>query len=753
MTSPVGGFFAHTRQGAGVEHWHTLERHLKDTGARASAFSAHFGDSALAYCAGLWHDMGKYAPDWQAFLREAGENAQNLGEDTPEERRPARRRGPDHSTAGAIHALEVVSNKFVARALSLVIASHHGGLPNLGDIERRLADTEKRRRYATALSEAPSEIRITPPPSLPSFIATGGSIDDQKRRYELFVRMLFSALVDADFLDTEEFLDEGQRVANRRGWTPIADYLEPLRSHLVALAQSSTASGAVREARTSVLRWCQEAARRPPGAFSLTVPTGGGKTLSSLWFALEHARIHGLRRVIIALPFLSILDQTAAVLRQIFEPALGESVLVEHHSSITPEKDTLRNRLAAENWDAPLVVTTQVQLFDSLFARRTSACRKLHNLAESVVLLDEVQTLPVGLLNPILDVLQQLIANYHTTLLLTTATQPALHARTLGPLQFVGLDPAPMEIVPPNDLPRLVDSLRRVEIRWPDSPAATTWDSLGAEIANERQVLAIVHRRADARELWRQVGARVSGAVHLSALMCPAHRRIVLREIKEALAAEAPCRVISTQLVEAGVDVDFPVVYRAMAGFESLAQSAGRCNREGRIDRGSFRVFRAPTEPVGSLRHHLQIGEAMLAAHPELDLLSPATFRSYFDRLYSEKDRDAHGIQPMRQALRYEDVASAFRMIDEATTTIIVPFDKQAEWEINALRYGGPSRSRFRALQSYAVSVYANAKASLESHGAIELLHDSIWVLVSMAHYDDDLGLIVDHEASDRFVV
>jgi CRISPR-associated endonuclease/helicase Cas3 len=742
--------YAHSKEGVLREDWHRLADHLQGTGRRAGQFASKFGCAKLAWYAGLWHDLGKHAVDWQDFLRAAGENASTLGEDTPEPRRSKRKRGPDHSTAGAIHAQEVIGNRFLSKLLSFVIASHHGGLPNVGDLDRRLADEQKRERYALALrSAAESIIVFDSSPTFPSFFPGEGTQDEQKRRYEMLIRMIFSALIDADYLDTEQFMErQGERSTHRAEWPALTEYEEPLLGHLDMIGRESKAAQRVREARADVLGWCLDAAAGERGAFTLTVPTGGGKTLASLAFALRHAGVHGLERVIIALPFLSILDQTATDLREIFK-GFGERVLVEHHSNITPERDTLRNRLATENWDAPIIVTTQVQLFESLFARRTSHCRKLHNLANSVIILDEVQTLPVGLLDPILDVLQQL-RDYGATLILTTATQPALHSRMLGATPFRGLSPQPREVVPSDAIGRLFGTLRRVDVTWPVLPSPIAWPDLAEAVASERQVLAIVHRRADAAELWRAVKERSSDALHLSALMCPAHRREVIGKIKNRLKLELECRVISTQLVEAGVDVDFPVVYRAMAGLESLAQSAGRCNREGKLPSGFFHVFRAPTDPVGSLKHHKEIAETMLASDRDLDLFAPETFRGYFDRLYAERPRDVKNVQVVRQTLQFEETADRFRMIDEATTAVFVPFDANAARAIAALRAAGPSRERFRALQSYGVGVYSDALEKLKRRGAVELLHDAVWILVSDADYDKDhLGLLIDREGFD----
>lgn len=726
--------------------WHPLADHLRSVAELACGFASDWGAGEWGSVAGLWHDLGKAAPDWQVFLAEAGAEAHVLGEEQP---RPiGRRRGPDHSSAGAIHA----AHHFGARSLPLqfAIAAHHAGLADWEDLKSRLQD--KKPRYAEAFKGqdrlALAEVAM---PTLPPWLMQEAPPDTQKRRLDLFIRMLFSALVDADFLDTASFCS-GQR-PGREVWPQLDAYLPAVAMHLDLLATSEQT--AVNRQRSRVLEWCSRAAEGPQGAYTLTVPTGGGKTLSSLAFALRHAQRHGLRRVVIALPFISILDQTASVLRAVLEPALGGRVLLEHHSAIEPVHDTAANRIAAENWDAPLVVTTQVQLFESLFANRPSSCRKLHNLSRSVIILDEVQTLPAALLAPILDVLQELKAHYGTTLLLTTATQPALHSRQLGPWRFAGLEPKPIEIVPTDAIDDLFTSLRRVEVHWPTTSQPVTWGSLADRLVEHRQVLAIVHRRQDAVDLWQAVRDRADDDVlHLSALMCPQHRREVLKDIRTRLAKGRRCRVVSTQLVEAGVDVDFPVVYRAMAGLEALAQSAGRCNREGRLPMGRFEVFRAPTEPPALLRLHREEAELMLREDPGLDLTAPATFRRYFDRVYASRRTDARGIQALRAALRFEETSLRFRMIDSAGEPVFVPHGLQGARRLAAFRRGGPSRERFRGLQPFGVNVYPQQVQDLVSAGAVELLHDSIYALRDESLYDARLGLRLATKAdANRWIV
>lgn len=757
--------YAHSREEAAETDWQPLGEHLRSVAELTRRSADVWGAGALGYLAGLWHDLGKYAPDWQEFLHAtSGADSEVDGDDRVNVSRG--RRGPDHSTAGAIHALRLFGEHgptaFPGLVLRFAIAAHHAGLSDRQELATRLRRPEKLARYASAATDSPAEV-LEPGvvPSLPEFLRIRASTPAEKahamRALEGLVRMVYSALVDADFLDTERFLasggPRGSCPTHRGAWKPLAEYGQALDAYLQALTARPQTQ--VNHARQRVLAWCQQAAEGGRGAYSLTVPTGGGKTLSSLAFALRHADVHRLRRVVVVLPFLSILDQTADVYRGVFERSLGSPCLVEHHSSVEPVHDTPANRLASENWDAPLIVTTQVQLFESLFSNRSSACRKLHNLANSVVILDEVQTLPVELLTPILDQLQGLCRNYGVSLLLTTATQPGLHLRELGSRKFHGIDPKPTEIIPEQQIDALFGESRRTQVEWPRDDEPTAWDQLASRLVAEPQVLAIVHRRQDAQDLWRSCEGLAPGEqIHLSALMCAAHRREVLSRIREDLRAGQRCRVVSTQLVEAGVDVDFPVVFRAMAGLESLAQSAGRCNREGRLPGlGRFVVFLPSTEPPSLLRHHRDIARVMLAADPELELARPETFRQYFDMLYATRDRDVRGIQACRQELRFEEVSNRFRMMDEAGDTVFVPFREEGRRAIENVRHEGLSSPGLRRLQPFGVAVYPKAMEKLRSTGAIELLHDSVWVLVSDAHYDADLGLAVDPEPGTGLIV
>jgi len=668
--------YAHSLADVPHEGWHDLGRHLGDTASLAEDFAASFAPG-WGRVAGLWHDAGKYQ---RAFQRHIGAE--------PGAHCDSR---VDHSSVGALIAEQAKS-----AALAFVIAGHHGGLPNFQDLKDRLAGK------GSLLADArrgglPASLEKLALPLPPPWIAS----DPPARA--MWVRFLFSALTDADFLDTERFY---QGCARELGEPASLDVLrDRLDAHLDRISGSTTEVNAM---RARVLADCRAAASLAPGAFTLTVPTGGGKTLASLSFALRHATAHGLRRVIVVIPYTSIIEQTAKTYRDV----LGDDAVIEHHSNLDPDTENDRNRLASENWDAPLVVTTSVQFFESLYANRPSRCRKLHRIAESVVVFDEVQTFPANLLRPIESALAQLVAHYRTTVVLCTATKTALRL------------PAPQEIV--QDVPREFASVAgRCDALLPASPEPVTWEALAAELRAYGSVLAIVHRRADAEVLARLVGDE---CIHLSARMCGAHRSAVIAEIKARLYYGRPCRVVSTQLVEAGVDLDFPEVYRALGGADSLAQAAGRCNREGRRASGRLHVFVAPTEPPrGILRTAKQTTE-VLWRQGRLHLKNPALFEEYFRSLYQVVQTDP-GIEASEKELRFEDTAREFRMIEDSGTPVVAPYPG-SEDRVDDVRRWGITRLGLRRLQRFLVNLYPQEIDELKRAGAIDALDDGLYVVV-----------------------
>lgn len=706
--------YAHTLPGRPPSDWEPLERHLDCVARRATRFASVFGAAELGEVTGRWHDLGKYRQAFQDYLAVAS-TASESGEDGTATR-------IDHSTAGAIYAFRTLGRP-LGDVVAYLIAGHHAGLPDAvgGEASLRarldraelLEDTLRSLPPASVLAK-PQSVSVQPPSK---------SAPD----VHFWIRMLFSALVDADFLETEVFLDPARAMA-RAGPFDLAPLRAALRVHLEGKLRE--ASGPMASLRAEVLSSCRERASESPGIFSLTVPTGGGKTLSSLAFALEHAAAHGMRRIIYVIPYTSILEQTADVFREVF----GPDAVVEHHSNLAPERDDERHRLAAENWDAPIVVTTNVQFFESLFASRTSRCRKLHNIARSVVVLDEVQLLPPEYLEPIRTSLGVLARDFGVTALLCTATQPAL----LGGVREVVADPE-----------QLSRRLERVRVEWPRSESPETWESLAARLSSHDKVLCVVNRRDDAREL---VARMPTDAVHLSALMCGEHRSQTIRRIRETLREPTPLRVVSTQLVEAGVDVDFPVVYRAFAGLDSIAQAAGRCNREGRLEGGgSVIVFHPPRPaPPGLLRKAETATRELAAIEPEL-ILSPLLFRRFFEVLYAKvSSLDREGILDLlgRDAadldIQFRTAAARFRLVDESDyRPVIVTWGGGAEL-VRRLRVAGPSRALLRRLQRFTVNLPERQLLPLLTSGEVAEIADGFFVQQRPNLYHDRFGLLTE---------
>lgn len=732
---------------------HGLANHLCAVAALAAVFSEPFDTAPStqrwAYQAGLWHDLGKYRAGFQKYLRLA---------DNPDAHIEGKVAGREktHSAAGALWAMRQLNqpNQPLGHILAYLIAGHHAGLDDWnGGLNERLGGADAQRELQEALA-------AQPPADILAHSALTPHIPGGASGFALWVRMLFSCLVDADFLDTEAHFDAG-KPARRQGFPSLADMHQALEAHMAALEHTATATP-VNRLRADILRQCRTKAALAPGFFSLTVPTGGGKTLSSLAFALEHAQAHGRRRVIYAIPYTSIIEQTADVFRHVFK-ALGDEVLIEHHSQAesTPQEETMRSRLACENWDAPLIVTTNVQLFESLFAAKTSRCRKLHNIAGSVIVLDEAQQLPPEFLQPILDVLKLLVAHYGVTVLLCTATQPALQSTAYfdASQNLRGLDNVREIIDEPDALFR---ALERVQVELPpDWTTPTPWADVATWLSNEDCILAIVGTRKAARELHHLMP---EGTLHLSALMCGAHRKDVIAEIKERLQArregrdDRPLRVVSTQLVEAGVDIDFPVVYRALAGLDSIAQAAGRCNREGRLPgKGRVVVFVPPeAAPPGHLRKAAQACVSTLHEQAH-NPLARGLFERYFREFYHSVNLDGQSIvaklqvEPRTLAVQFRSAADAFRLIDDQDSAAVVvryvAHHVQIERLLGILAAEGPQRWLMRQLQRYTVSIPQRVADQMHKQGALSLPMPGLYTQVDTDNlYSNILGLLGEGE-------
>jgi CRISPR-associated endonuclease/helicase Cas3 len=499
----------------------------------------------------------------------------------------------------------------------------------------------------------------------------------------------------------------------------------------------------VNSVRSEVLSQCLFAASDLPGFFSLNVPTGGGKTLSSLTFALDHALQHGLRRVVVAIPFTSIIEQSADVYRAAFGK-LADRALIEHHTNLKPQRDTRANQLGSENWDAPVVVTTNVQLFESLFAAATTPCRKLHRLAQSVIVLDEAQTIPVELLNPALKALKELVLNYGCSVVLCTATQPALEER---PDFEIGINGVRQIIREPEPL---FNALRRTEVQYLGRQST---QDLVTRLSGENSVLCIVNTRAEAAaifEFLRDLLPDKTGCFHLSTWMCGQHRRETLEQIRKCLQAGKPCRVVSTQLVEAGVDLDFPVVYRAVTGFDSIAQAAGRCNREGLLKLGHVYVFESEKlPPPGLLRDAAQVGQELM--QPYKDPIHPEAIRAYFQLLYWSRKHtwDKHNVLPALRAdgsecflpLQFRTAASRFQMIRDEQTPILIPYDENSCAMRDHLLKSGDLYIPQRRLQPYLVSVHLPLLRALQEKTLVVEHSSGVWLLMNAAAYLPTRGL------------
>lgn len=742
-------FYAHSTERSDQSDWQPLNEHLFNVGELAQNFASAFGAGELAMVAGRLHDLGKYT---QKFQQRLCGNAGRV----------------DHSTHGAKIALERFGD--VGQLLAYDIAGHHAGLANgTGTGERtslsgRLAD-----QHLPTLDAAwEREINLPPRLNAPDGFKLYGNTNQQKKaRYPFqlafLTRMLFSCLVDADFLDTERFYTRVAKRPNFRDTEP-APPLADLRKQLDRYLGQFTSNGTVNQIRAEVLRHVRAQAGQAPGLFSLTVPTGGGKTLTSLAFGLDHAIQHGLQRVIFVIPFTSIVEQNAAVFREALGP-LGHAAVLEHHSAFIqqppkddPEKYQAQEKLhlAMENWDAPIVVTTAVQFFESLFAARPSQCRKLHNIASSVVVLDEAQTMPLQVLRPCVAAIDELARNYRTSIVLCTATQPVLEVP-----DFEGGLTGVRELAP--EPARLFSQLKRVQVRH---IGIVNNDQLIAMMRERTQVLCIVNNRRHARAVYRAL-ADTPGARHLTTLMCAKHRSAVLAEVRKLLKNDEPCCLVSTSLIEAGVDVDFPTVLRAEAGLDSIAQAAGRCNREGRARPQDSELLIFATEnddwaPPTELLQYAQAAREVLRQVKD-DPLSPEAIEKYFAQLYwqrGDQQLDVHDLLGLLRdskasTLPMETLAAKFRMIDNMQMPVIVPYDDHAKALLKRLELSAGCGGLARQLQPYLVPVPRQGFDALYKAGAVIPVAPGKWEdqFMMLAHeglYNPRFGLSWDEPSLIR---
>ena len=694
----------------------TNDEHQRGVACLASSFASEFGMADVGHLLGLLHDKGKEQAAWQKYIQGVtGYNPKYANT----------KNGPNHAYIGA-HIAQILYPQ-LSPLIAQPIAGHHRGLY---DYCEYIEETKK---------DIPKEVLIPESQSCAMLRL------HNMKSYDLhhLVRILFSCLVDADSLDTEEFMNPEQ--ASLRGvHTTMEELLCKLEEYLSQLKEKSEDTE-VNRIRNYVQEQCIKESQGKMGFYSLTVPTGGGKTLASVLWALHHAVRNHLNRVIIAIPYTSIIVQTAATLKAIF----GEENVLEHHSNVNT--DNIKNReqrermqLATENWDYPIIVTTNVQLFESLFSNKRSDCRKLHNVVKSVLILDEVQTLPMDFYKPIVHTLDTLCRIFGVSVLFTTASLPVLTGRIEGSNPNVGFEALASvhEIIPAEA--KLHDKLRRVELKIDETPKS--YDEIATELAKHQRVLCIVNTRRDAKELYERL-PKEGICLHLSRMMCPTHVATTIQQIKRVLREknDCPIRVISTQLVEAGVDIDFPVVYRQQAGLDSILQAAGRCNREGIQTISTTYVFSLGKEhplPTGFIS---QTNNARLNMVGQYDWFAPETMVVYFKQLHCRINNfDKRQMQELlyKPACEFEKAANLFHLIDDQTKPVLVNWHDSMNL-YQRLLSEGPSYQLMRQMAQYSVNIRKHDFDKLKSIGAIEEPFENIYVITNPAFYKDDTGLSI----------
>ena len=722
-------YYAHSKENHPPEDWQPLQEHLENVKVLAVHFASFFSSETWGQIAGEAHDIGKGLNEWQAWLRRVN----NIDDDSFAKFYIGH---IQHAIHGAKWLYD--HSQQAGKLLSYCVAGHHGGLSNWFDQEGSSLKSK--------LSE--SLPAISTPLQEPTFAKSlPFSVNESNRlgfQLQFFVRMVFSCLVDADYLDTEKFLNP-EKYKWRSAYPSLNELNGRFRQALEEIRKNAKPTK-VNQQREIVLKDCLAAAKTKPGLFSLTVPTGGGKTLSSLAFALAHAchqegKKNIKRRIIYVVPFTTIIEQNAAVFRNV----LGEDAVLEHHCNFIPEDSDWKTRLATENWDAPVIVTTNVQFFNSFFSRKPSTCRKLHNVAQSVVIFDEVQSIPVEKLQPCLEVLKELTGNYGVSAVLCTATQPAIEYSE----QFKSGLKNVTEII--QDIPVLFGALKRTREKFIGKFDEA---SLTKQLTGHKQVLCIVNTRPQALNVFNLLPEN-EGNFHLSALMYPAHRSRILNKIRTRLNKGLPCRVVSTQLIEAGVDIDFPVVFRVSAGMDSIAQAAGRCNREGLQDQGEVFIFQFEADPPpGFFRQTSQCAEPLLNQYAGR-LLEPSCIHEYFLSYYwiNENRMDNDGIiklcnQGGTGDIQFKDIAE-FQMIKTATCPIIIALEDEAVSLVKQLDFMEHGGSILRKLQQYTVQVYPYQLADLD--GWLKQPKPGIFVLCSPQLYSDRTGLICTPPEGEAF--
>ncbi|MBO4780049.1 MAG: CRISPR-associated helicase Cas3' [Selenomonadaceae bacterium] len=706
----------------------TLHDHLIGVSELAEKFASEFGENESGKLVGLYHDIGKYSKEFQRYIRQ--ESKARI----------------DHSTAGAKKLYEkfLVEKTPSALIAAFCIAGHHGGIPNIGD------------RNITQFDETTFYSRV-PKKKIPKYDEYSKEIEEllanqskllaliKKENEALFAlmfytRMLFSCLVDADFLDTENFMSKG--TIQRGNFTTLRELKAVFDDYIAKNflnERTDRYNEPLNQRRRKILRECINSGRSTSESLmSLTVPTGGGKTIASMSFALNNAVKTGRRRIIYVIPYTSIIEQNAKVFSDIF----GRENVVEHYSGIeyddTESEEENIKRLATENWDAPIIVTTNVQFFESIFSNRTSKCRKLHNIANSVIIFDEAQMIPEGFLKPCVQSIEQLTKHYNCTAVICTATQPSLgilfENRNFN------------EIC--SEVEDNYNFFRRTTIIALEEKFSK--NKLAERLRSNRQVLCIVNRKRSVKDIFETLRDE-ENVFYLTTNLCATHRAKILQEIKKNLEQNQPCRVISTSLIEAGVDLDFPCVYREIAGLDNIIQSAGRCNREGKFpkDESFVFVFTLADERI-ILAQKLRVNATNLVCEKYVsDLHSPQAIKYYFDFLHKlDGNLDKEGILELhrKKSMPFKDIAKKFKLIKEDTKSIFIPFDESAKEIEQKLLDGEISRSLLRRAGRYVVNVYLDTYKKMLVAQKITVIDESLAVLIDLDIYDARTGLTQEIE-------
>ena len=789
-----------------------LAAHLAEVSSLAEGYAIKLGLPRCAALIGLLHDLGKYSSEFQNYIKSA---VSLLDQDLDEEAVDHKElKGKiDHSTAGAQWIWRELGKqgpegRVAAQFLSLCIASHHSGLidclaPDGTNVfEKRTNKVDERTHLAEALAKADASIlermqQIANDPELRNEMTAAikkVAGDQPFFNWGLLLRFLFSCLIDADRTNSAEFEHPRQRkrLGEAAQWQELIDRLE---NHLSNFA----ATRPIDNLRKDVAQHCLDAAQRERGTYTLTVPTGGGKTLASLRFALHHAQKHGMERIICVIPYTSIIDQNAQVARDVLEPAgtAKGSVVLEHHSNLTPEKDTWRNKALSETWDAPVIFTTTVQLLETLFAAGTRDARRLHRLSKAVIVFDEVQTLPIKTFHLFCNAMNFIVEHCGSTALLCTATQPLLHEldEKKGKLRlgaYYKRTNEGNELMP--DVKKLFADLERVDVldmRKPNGWSTAEVAALAQEcMQNYGSCLVIVNTKAMALALYEQCGGAANSELfHLSTHMCPAHRKAVLSTIRARLepGQEKPTLCISTQLIEAGVDVDFGSAIRSHAGLDSIGQASGRCNRNGRHAKRPVHVVN-PTDEKVDMLEEIKVGQDDFARFmrdyaggpQEFDNnpLSDAAMKRYFTYFFFNRSGAmAYPVEPPRfdrtdsllNVLSYNGMAlaehernfkskpdlllrqsfmsaaKAFRAIDSPAQGVIVHYGKEGTEVINELCAAFDPTKAFdllRRAQQFSVNVFPHVLRRLQDANAVTEVQEGTGILyLNKQYYDNHTGL------------